>query len=74
MNEFYIGLAFGMMIIALITLPFLLYFGMIWHNIRRMEKLATAQMNKEIPIPEDPETMELIQKAEEILAKSTIQT
>lgn len=65
MNDFSLGFAFGSVIVALITSPLLTYFGIIYLNLRRMEK----QLSKPAEIKPDPnpEVIKTVEEAEKIL-------
>lgn len=70
MEDFTLGLAFGVLLTSVITTPFLTYFGIIYINLRRMEKKLDKEINKrDIEIIPEVETIDAIRQAEEILAK-----
>ena len=66
MNDFELGFLIGSLILGTITAPFLTYFGVIYLNMRRMEKQLSAKTPTPKVIPDD-ETSELLKKAAEIL-------
>lgn len=70
MNDFYLGFAFGSVIIGLVTTPFLTYFGIVFFNLRRMEK--SLQKDAEKPSPKiiiDDDVAKTVKEAEELLKK-----
>ena len=70
MNEFQLGLVFGSLIVGIITTPFLVYFGIVYLNIRKMEKQLSVKTPTPVKIPHD-ETKEILKKATELLNKTT---
>lgn len=67
MSEFNLGFAFGSLIVGILVTPFLMYFGMVYFNFRRMEKQIIKEQPKEI-IPEpNPEVVSTVNEAEKIL-------
>lgn len=71
MTDFLLGVAFGGMIVGTILSPFLIYFGIVYLNLRKMEKQLAKETEKPEPrIEVDEKTVELIQKAEKIIIES----
>lgn len=67
MSEFYLGFAFGSIIIGAIVTPFLTYFGMVYFNIRRMEKNLIRESKKEINSEPNDEIKNTVYDAEKLL-------
>ena len=68
MNEFELGFLIGSLITGIITTPFLMYFGIVYLNIRKIEKQLSFKKPTPVIIPDD-ETNELLKKATELLSK-----
>lgn len=65
MEDFILGLIIGVLVTAIIFIPFITYFGIIYINLTRMEKRLSKQQNV---IPHDTDTEFAIKQAEKILA------
>lgn len=71
MSEFYLGFAFGGLIIGIILAVPLTYFGMVYWNLRRMEKTLQEQAKKQFRLDVDNDTGELLTKAEKLIAEQS---
>lgn len=71
LSEFLTGFAFGALIIGLITTPFLMFFGIVYFNLRRMENQLTKESEKPEPTVEiDKDVFDTVKEAESLIAKT----
>jgi len=68
MNDFEYGLLIGSSIIGAITIPLVTYFGLIYFNLRNLEKSIIDANKDEYTFVPDDETAQALKDAEEILA------
>lgn len=66
-EEFEFGFTTGLLVMGLILSPFLTYFGAVFYNNFRMEKIIKKRKDVNFEIPK--EDVELIMEAEKILSK-----
>lgn len=65
------GLVFGSLIVGIITSPFLVYFGKIYLNIRKLDKQLQKQLKNNTFFVPDEETQKLLKEAENLLKNKT---
>lgn len=68
MDDFSIGFVIGSLTVGIIATPFLMFFGIVYFNFRRIENKIIKETNKPEPqiIPDD-ETAKLLKMSEELL-------
>lgn len=69
MTQFELGFITGLLVMGLILTPFLTYFGIVFYNNLRMEKIIKKRKDVSFVIPE--EDVKLIEEAEKILSNYT---
>ena len=68
MSEFYLGVLIGAIVTGIVATPFLTVFGIVFFNVRRMEKQLSKEIQKpEKPVVMDEETAKTVNEAEQIL-------
>ncbi len=72
MQSFDLGVVIGAIIVIGIVTPFLILSIPSWWNLRRLEKYAKNELQKDLGINIDEDTKKTLEQAENILAKHNI--
>jgi len=71
MTEFLLGFTIGSLVVGIIATPFLMFFGITYLNVRRMEKQMAKEMAKPLPtIQVDEDVAKTVYEAEKLISKN----
>ena len=71
MSEFLTGFAFGSLVVGIIVIIPLMFFGITYFNVRRMEKQMAKEMAKPLPtIQVDEDVAKTVYEAEKLISKN----